>query len=379
MSSPEHFEQGLISIATALNLPYKEHSKVSVRQFVYDWLQYSAKDGWMITLDDFEDTNILDYMTDAQSSPREIVSKATPTIRDLFPQHPKGSILLTSRRKNLAMELTENYKSVIEVGAMSAEEGVQLLRENYSDICNDDDSARLTSFFGYLPLAIVAAARYLNQRHQNIGMYLIKIEQEMSELHSEILILGRQNPLDKMYGQILGNLKSRSRGLFFLVSLCSCEAIPEYLLRAFFTHLQLDSAVSGDPNVAFEEDITSLTSNYCIQISDSRDFFSIHRMTQAWVRRYLDSDGSLDRWVRVYSEILPSLFRKFDPRDERRSQLVPHAAAAVDYSLEFGWDLRQISILAIEVADCAEAQKNDRLAQELRLKAEKSKSETFHL
>lgn len=77
------------------------------------------------------------------------------TLSTYLPQNPRGLILISSRDRNAAFQLTGRKANIIEVGELKIEEAKTLLRKKLpNDLSGEKDRTSLVLNLGYLPLAI---------------------------------------------------------------------------------------------------------------------------------------------------------------------------------------------------------------------------------
>ncbi|BCS25428.1 uncharacterized protein APUU_50139S [Aspergillus puulaauensis] len=107
---------------------------------MFDWLTQQENHQWLLIFDNVDDLDSFD-------------------IRNHIPRVPFGSILLTSRRKDIS-----GYWKSIAVGEMAKEEGKSLFSKSsgfYGEV-EDTVAQELLHLLGYFPLAIEQAGAYLS-------------------------------------------------------------------------------------------------------------------------------------------------------------------------------------------------------------------------
>ncbi|KAK3940980.1 hypothetical protein QBC46DRAFT_458585 [Diplogelasinospora grovesii] len=109
-------EEGFTAIAHAVKLAGRNQPKANIPQLVYGWLSNEGNGRWMIILDSADDRDVF-Y---GASSDRE----RQPLVKYL-PQSRNGSIMVTTRDKDLAFRLTGNHRNIIEVGPIQAAAYIQ--------------------------------------------------------------------------------------------------------------------------------------------------------------------------------------------------------------------------------------------------------------
>ncbi|KAI4941351.1 hypothetical protein J4E91_010796 [Alternaria rosae] len=112
------FEEAYRDTADRLELPGRNDLKANVLRLVSDWLQDETNGWWVM---------VIDNVDRVETSRRVSVSetKQTPS--------RNGTILVTSRSKDVAARLAGDYNKTNEVLAMNEGEGLQLLHHKLHD------------------------------------------------------------------------------------------------------------------------------------------------------------------------------------------------------------------------------------------------------
>ncbi|KAK3326588.1 hypothetical protein B0H66DRAFT_165574 [Apodospora peruviana] len=99
-----------------------------------------------------------------------------------------GSVLVTTRDKQLGLKLTEG-KQLIEVGKMSEDESEELLREKLTEVdVEPAQLSRLSSRLEFLTLALAQAAAFIQENMISVNQYLElidKSDQHTTKLFAE--------------------------------------------------------------------------------------------------------------------------------------------------------------------------------------------------
>ena len=99
-------------------------------------------------------------------------------LADFLPHSANGSVLVTSRTREVAYRLTGSYANIIEFQPMDQNAGLTLLQKKFLGLNTDtDDMVKLLQTLEYMPLAITQAAAYIQQRapRMTISHYLAEI------------------------------------------------------------------------------------------------------------------------------------------------------------------------------------------------------------
>ncbi|KAF2445199.1 hypothetical protein P171DRAFT_514460 [Karstenula rhodostoma CBS 690.94] len=108
-------------------------------------------------------TNDMEVFTSTTTRRRgtkdDLTSKATTVLLNMIPQSSNGSIIITSRSRDVAFRLTGGYGDIIQVNPMDQKEAVTLLENQLKANFKKNPSAHrdavsLVEALDYMPLAI---------------------------------------------------------------------------------------------------------------------------------------------------------------------------------------------------------------------------------
>lgn len=148
-------EEGFKTIADAVKLAGRSQPKANIPQLVYGWLSNEGNGRWVVVLDGADDRDVF-Y---GASSDRE-----GQPLANYLPQSRNGSIVVTTRDKDLAFRLTGSHRNIIEVGPMTQADALTLLRNKSGSFSEADTAAALVDALDRVPLAISQAAAYIQGR-----------------------------------------------------------------------------------------------------------------------------------------------------------------------------------------------------------------------
>ena len=262
-------------------------------------------------------------------------NSSTP-LSSLLPQNPNGHNLITSRSKTAANNLTGSDKTVIEVEPMSETESVELFLKYCQGKSDQYDANQITQNLGFLPLAIVQSARYLNERAPRLTAKAFL--EDLQEHHDKLFKSDTSDSAGTWsYDTMIDSVKLLSferitlsaRRLLTLMSLCNPDKIPDYLVRNL--HEKGNVLSQRTLNSEFGEDISCLVDFSLVKIDHTGHFFSVHRLVQYGVRDFWSS-VKLTEWKNEYimtlSASYPEDMSKEWPKCE---QLAPHIDASLAY------------------------------------------------
>jgi len=181
-SSAERFRQSFVSIATMCRIPGHDNPEADVLALVTRWLKEektkSSDSGpgrghWLMILDNADDVQLFfPPLPRHSTNPGE--EKADNEGLSLYiPECAHGSVLVTTRNKQMGVKLSKGATPPIEVGRMDESESEQILRtclgieeENVTLLL------MLASRLEHLPLALVQAAAFIDANTTTVSEYL---------------------------------------------------------------------------------------------------------------------------------------------------------------------------------------------------------------
>ncbi|KAF2802651.1 HET-domain-containing protein [Mytilinidion resinicola] len=256
------FEEGYRRIAETTRIDGFDSPKVDVLRLVRNWLCDESNGRWVMIVDNADDSAIFfppHYETQASgvSSP----GQAAEPLSDFLPQSPNGSILITSRSRDVARRLTGR-------GDCLVERAPRMTISRYIDeVCrNDHDRARLLT--------------------KDVG------DDRRDGRASNSIIATWQIS----FAHIRKAMPTAAR-LLSLMSLFDRQGIPESLLHNRYWR---DDGAKAD----FEEDIHTLTSFSLVEMSADGHEFEMHRLVQFSTKKWLELYDELEEWKEAYVTLM---------------------------------------------------------------------------
>jgi hypothetical protein len=105
-------------------------------------------------VDNADDLAVFFHLNGSQTSTDQNTVQVARSLSDFLPQSPNGSILVTSRSRNVAYRLVGRDPDIIKVKLMDQEYALALLYRKLPESLNTTDSAELVQTLDYMPLAI---------------------------------------------------------------------------------------------------------------------------------------------------------------------------------------------------------------------------------
>jgi hypothetical protein len=294
----------------------------------------------------------------------------TKPLWEFLPPSSNGSILITSRNKEVALRIVDPG-DVIEIGPLSEPEALELLRRNLGvqiassgtaepvQILEQWQASELVRALDFMPLAIVQAAGYITHHAPrcSIPQYLSKIRN--SDLEAIKLLKyeaghprrdwDAKNSIIVTWQISFDHIRQSRQSaadLLCLMSFFDRQGIPEVLLFRreqqhnndptsdnIAAHGSDESNSVSDIDTSFdlEEDFRILRDYSLISISQDGSTFSMHRLVQLSVQTWLKSQGKPEHYKEQFIHTLYETFPSFpdhENKDQCRS-LFPHIKAAM--------------------------------------------------
>jgi hypothetical protein len=232
--------------------------------------------------------------TGGRGNQDEFASRAAPTLLDSIPQSSNGSILITSRSRDVAFRLTGDYADIIRVRPMDQAGALTLLRNQLKgsfgqddaeqDGVEQEDATALVEALDYMPLAISQAAAYISQRapRATVSRYLQDLrkgDRDRAKLLQMDLGDTRRDGTASnsiiatwqiSFEHIRRERPSATR-LLSLMSLFNRQGIPESLLSGRYHE-------SNDVSADFEDDLNTLLSFSLVATDVDGRHLQMHRL-----------------------------------------------------------------------------------------------------
>lgn len=366
------FEQSYRDIAKAIGIPSYNNAKVNILKNVYDWLSDENNGRWMMILDNADDMAVFTAtappMSDTHHGQRDTPNFAAPRVLDFLPESRNGSILITSRNREVARLITGSYPQILALNEMNQLEAIELFTKKSVGNHDPAEVAELVKKLDYIPLAISQAASYIAERAGR--MTVPKYMEELKNLDQKALeLLGgsisephrnkeRSNSVIATWMvsfRYIQNTTPSAARLLSLMCLFDRHAIPEDLLAGQYApaviaapkklswwrrrrRLRQKKPCKEKLNVVmdcnFEKDWLTLTNLSLIKTGKDGNLFEMHRLVQLTTKRWLESQQTLTYWTENYVTIMHAHYPwpEGNTNDWNKCQaLFPHAQMAISY------------------------------------------------
>ena len=376
-SSVARFEEGYRRIANVVKLPDCDKPEANILQLIHNWLCDETNGHWVMMIDNADDPRVLFSQPDGtKSSECNGSAQASSCLADLLPQSPNGSILITSRNRDVAHRLTGSSSNIIKVEPMDQSDALALLHKKLPDDLSTDGAVELLQALDYMPLAITQAAAYISQRAPRITIsrYLDNLRRSDKDRATllkkdvgDVRRDGRASNSIIATWQIsfehIRKERPAAARLLSLMSLFDRQGIPESLL---YNHYQEGDDIEAD----FEEDIYTLASYSLVGTNVEGKEFEMHRLVQFSTKKWLELRDELERWKENYITIMKNAFPIGRHENWATCQrLFPHAEIVLTYRPANDDYLAQWASILFNAAWYADDKGNYNTAEEMNREA----------
>ncbi|KAJ5125244.1 hypothetical protein N7526_007421 [Penicillium atrosanguineum] len=320
-SNEARFEQSFRDIADQVKIPGRQDPKVNIFQLVENRLRDEKTGNWVCILDNVDDDKLLCSFqaTGREDSIRGLTNASTKPLLEYIPRGRNGSIIITSRTRDIALKLVDR-KDLIEVQPMESSEALELLQRKFQEAGESQESQQLVESLEFMPLAIVQAASYIQNRAPRYSVSQYLRDFQVSDREAIRLLKKGAGYLSRDWEaknsilvtwqisfDYIRQTKPSAAELLSLMSFFDRQGIPENLIRHqsivdYISHSELLSdssdaeASESDTTTDFEDDIITLKDYSFISISENSLLFTMHRLVQLTTRAWLKTHGQIDLW-----------------------------------------------------------------------------------
>ncbi|KAL8635112.1 MAG: hypothetical protein Q9228_007366 [Teloschistes exilis] len=331
------FEEGYRRIVQATKMDGWDNPKADILSLVRSWLCDKSNGRWVMVVDNADDSAVFfPLLGRAKAVEVGNPGQAAEPLSDFLPQSPNGSILITSRSRDVARRLTGRGDCLVEVKPMDKGEALALLQKRLSFNASEHNAIELLEALDQMPLAITQAAAYIEHRapRMTISRYIDEVRRKD---HDRALLLMKDMGDDRRDGRASNSIITTwqisfahirkamptAARLLSLMSLFDRQGIPESLLH--------DRYWRDDGKEAnFEDDIHTLTSFSLVEISADGHEFEMHRLVQFSTKKWLELYDELEEWKEAYITLMNNSYPVEQHKNWAVCQaLFPHAQAVV--------------------------------------------------
>ena len=359
-SSVARFQDSYRGMAERLQLPGWNDPKVDVLGMVYRWLSNEDHGRWTMVLDNADNRDVVFGPWSGEISGQAATPSRKKSMSDYLPITSNGSIVVTSRNREVLEGLDIGDEDMLDVGPMEVDVAQALLsrklkraeRESVSE-----DGMKLVQELDCIPLAIAQAAAYINQRtpRVTVSRYLELLVKDDIE-KTKLLAKGIRDPRrdDEASNSVIAtwymsfeHIRQTRRSaaqLLSLMSLFDREGIPDDLLQGQYLQVSDEEAKSkseeeesnsnaeDDDEDKFEDDVAMLRAYHLIHVGVNKNVFDMHRLVQFSTKSWLSTHHQLVTWQEVYIKLMGAAYPTGDYRNWLRCKaLFPHAQMVLLY------------------------------------------------
>ncbi|KAL3455044.1 P-loop containing nucleoside triphosphate hydrolase protein [Aspergillus heterothallicus] len=356
-SDKARFEQSFRDIADQLKIPGRQHPKANIFRLVENWLRDEKKGKWICILDNADNDKFLCSLLPAEKGAlsSELSNTLSKPLLEYIPRSRNGFTIITSRSREVALKMVK-HTNLIQVNPMERSEALELLQKTLDQPGESQESQQLVEELEYMPLAIVQAASYIQERGSRYSVLQYLRDFRKSDREAINLLKKEAGHLDRdweaknsiiMAWQIsfdyIRREKPSAAELLSLMSFFDRQGIPEDLIRpqpltGCTARIEMsddssdgessESGSNGCPD--FEDDVTTLSNYSFILVNESGTSFTMHRLIQLTTRAWLKNYGEIEQWREKF---LGNLSNKIPTGAyenwERCRLLFPHVRAAM--------------------------------------------------
>ncbi|KAL6713292.1 hypothetical protein ACLMJK_008757 [Lecanora helva] len=366
-SNAARFEQGYRDIASAVKIARREGPKANIFELVHDWLRdFEGK--WLVILDNVDHPNSLSEARDARQLEHGTTAdnEHRQPILDYVPQSQNGSILVTSRKKHVALNLVEE-KDVVEVQPMTSPDALLLFEKKLGPPQQSNDIADLAASLGYMPLAIVQAAAYISRKspRYSVQQYLEDFRRSDGKRSSLLNYEGGHLRRDleannsiittwQISFECIRRERLSAAHLLSLMSFFDRQGILENLVRNRADigngreQDKEDSESVRSEDDGFEDDVQMLR-DYSLLSIGMDGTFEMHALVQLATRKWLEANNELEHWKESFIKNLLAEFPGYE-KWKYCHTLFPHAKSASTQRPKAEGPLKKWSLLLYRVA-----------------------------
>ncbi|KAJ5787952.1 hypothetical protein N7457_002942 [Penicillium paradoxum] len=351
-SNASRLEQSCQEIAKQVKIPGHTDPEANMFQLVCAWLR-DSRDKWLLILDNVDDYRVLE--------------QSSPPLWTYLPKSRTGSILITTRAKQVATRLVED-SDTITIDAMDEIAALNLLQKKLGTGTRAEELIALAQMLDFMPLAITQAAAYIKRKAPRVSVAkYMKVFQESPKRSTDLLTRENQGESLRRDWEAKNSLlitwqisfdhirqeRPLAADLLSMMSLFDRQGIPARILKGQYDRTSAidhdgdeeDYHVIGYPNDEengsvlsfddeFEEDIQTLRDFSFVSVNADRNTFAMHALVQLATRYWLETHGKLDHWKLVFTESLLGQFPHSGPKTRDQCQsLFPHAQSASSLGL----------------------------------------------
>ena len=341
-------------MAERLQLPGWNDPKADILGMVYRWLSNEDHGKWTMVVDNADNRDVMFTPWTVETKEQAATTSRNKSMADYLPVSSNGSIVVTSRNREVLEGLDIGDEDILDVGPMEVDVAQALLRRKLKRAEREsvsEDGMKLVQELDCIPLAIAHAAAYINQRtpRVTVSRYLELLVKDDTE-KTKLLAKGIRDPRrdDEASNSVIAtwymsfeHIRQTRRSaarLLSLMSLFDREGIPDDLLQGQYPQMSNDEDSSDsedDDEGKFEDDVAMLRAYHLIQFGVNKKVFDMHRLVQFSTKSWLSTHNQLVTWQEVYIKMMGEAYPFGDYRDWIRCKaLFPYVQMMLPYNIQ---------------------------------------------
>lgn len=308
--------------------------KADIVQLVVAWMRTESNGSWLVVIDSADDASVFqDTVTSHVDHDTNTTTTTSVPLWPLLARSSRGSILLTSRNREVASLILGTESNTLEVGPMRTKGALALLQKKLTSIVKHEEAHALINALDHMPLALTQAAAFINRTpRMSVKRYLEGFENDKAQLLEQNVVDIRRhaevsNSIMSTWQISFNYIRERSvtaARLLSLMSLFDRQKIPRALLERNYIE-------DEDEDRDFEHDMYMLTSFCLVKAGVDGSSYEMHGLVQFATKKWLQLNDELEYWRQMYILVISSTFSLELLEDEPRCQeFFPHIQTALD-------------------------------------------------
>ncbi|KAE8412261.1 nucleoside phosphorylase domain-containing protein [Aspergillus pseudocaelatus] len=163
------YEQAYRDLANELGLPGRDDPTVDILKIESQWLSDNTSGQWLMILDNADNEDLFTQEIEVGMRPNSPNTSARALLITSITHTANGSVIITSRNSTAARKLLGIHDNIIPVDVMDEASALDLLQTKVTlDEQSLIDARRLLQDLEYIPLAVIQAGSYIQERSPRI-------------------------------------------------------------------------------------------------------------------------------------------------------------------------------------------------------------------
>ncbi|KAL2829596.1 hypothetical protein BJY01DRAFT_254948 [Aspergillus pseudoustus] len=270
---------------------------------VKDWLEQEHRD-WVLIIDNADETSLF------EANKVEKADGKNQSILNFLPESDHGITIVTTRNRAAGVKFTKGLaSSLIEVHPMTGEESKCLIKNAATNhYLEESEMNELSDLLGHLPLAIVQAAAFMQENSMSISEY-IELYNDSDETRMDLLCepfeaLGRDTGVpNAVVTTIIVSIDQikerdpRAIDILSLIAFLDRNEIPKSLIQHKIKRL-----------IDLAKGLGTLKAFSLVVSTDTKGNFSLHRLVQLVLRKWLILEGHFEQKSIQAMELLADIY-----------------------------------------------------------------------